>query len=145
MRKRTNTYDKWAPATTEVITEIIDTATSLLEQHGVDSYTSSAMLDGKDPDMLTATVPIDTSALTRVPGNAPNPQIKINQPVGDFAKEASWSFEINYGMQNECASRHILIMGRVGGIALRAEMSGRPLTDAEAKAIVEDLTKAATA
>lgn len=95
--------------------------------------------------MVSATVPIESSALTQVPEGI-MPTVSINRPIGDFARRARWAYEITYGMQNASASRHVIVLN---GEIPQAEMSfydgqsDRPLTEPEAQAIVADLSRVA--
>ena len=152
------------PASPEAMAEISTAAERILQQHGTENY-PRGYGNPNEPNMLSARVPIETSALPAVPKKTAdvNPSISIDKPIGSTAKEFSWAYGITYNMYPN-AQLSILI----GKSALRATVSTYPsdmayydgydeddlemednsianpphLTEAEARAIASDLHNA---
>ncbi len=131
------------PAT---LARVIRVAHSILEELGVESPKTSDGRLGAMPDVESATLPIESSALTRVPEGGMS-SVRISRPTGDFAKSSRWAYTIHYGMQHASHSRQVIVMD--SGELPEAEMSfydshsTRALTEPEAQAIVSDLSRVA--
>lgn len=124
----------------KTLSQLTRLSQAILDQLGIEE---PGVIDSQT--MQKVTVAIDKPTLTDAPDGV-LPTVSINRPVGDFANDARWSYEVTYGMQNASASRHILVMN---GEIPQAEMAfydrrpHRSVTEAEAQAVVADLSRIA--
>ncbi len=124
----------------KTLSQLIRSSQAILDQLGIEEPSATG-----DQAMQKATVAIDKPTLAEAPDGA-LPTVSINRPVGDFAKDARWSYEVAYGMQDVSASRHILVMNDEVPQAEMAFYDGRhdrPITETEAQAVVADLSRIA--